>query len=59
MEAIITRAPAHRLAPDGAGWIRAAWRVARTAASAVGKTLVATSRAGLLLKNGSRPRRRF
>jgi len=59
MEAIIVRASAHPLESAVAGWLNATRRLAQAAATAAGETLVATSRAGLLVKNRSRPRRRF
>lgn len=60
MEAIITRAPATRqLESAVAEWLHATRRLARTVARAAWEALIATSRAALLVKNGSRPRRRF
>lgn len=60
MEAIITRAPTSRqLESAVAEWLHATRRLGRTAARAAWDTLIATSRAALLVENGSRPRRRI
>jgi hypothetical protein len=60
MEAIITRAPATRpLESAVTEWLNATRRLARTVARAAWEELITTSRAALLVENGSRPRRRF
>ena len=60
MEAIITRAPATRpLELAIAEWLHATRRLARTVARAAWEELITTSRAALLVENGSRQRRRF
>jgi hypothetical protein len=60
MEAIITRAPATRqLESAAAEWLHASRRLARIVARAAWEALIATSRAALLVENGSRQRRRF
>ena len=60
MEAIITRAPATRpLESAVAEWLHASRRLARIVARTAWDALITTSRAALLLENGSRPRRRL
>ena len=60
MEATITRALTTRqLESAVAEWLHATRRLARAAARAAWEVLIATSRAALLVENGSRPRRRF
>jgi hypothetical protein len=60
MEAIITRVLATRqLEAAVAEWQHATRRLARAVARATWEALIATSRAALLLENGSKPRRRF
>ncbi len=60
MEAIITRALGTRqLESAVAEWLHATRRLVRTVAHAAWEALIATSRAALLVANGSRPRRRF
>jgi hypothetical protein len=60
MEAIIIRGPATRqLESAAAEWLHATLRLARTVARATWEELIRSSRAALLVENGSRPRRRF
>ena len=59
MEAIIARASVYGLDSAVTVWLRATRRLVRAAARAAGESLVATSRAGLLVRNGSRPHRRL
>lgn len=60
MEAIITRAPTTRqLELAVAEWLNASRRLARIVARAAWNALITTSRAALLVENGSRPRRRL
>jgi hypothetical protein len=60
MEAIINRAPASRqLDLAIAEWLHATRRLAHLGARAVWQALIASSRATLLLQNGSRPRHRL
>ena len=58
MEAILARAPA-RLEAAAAEWLRATRKLVGAASQVAGEALVQYSRAALLLKCGSRPRRRF
>lgn len=59
MEAITARASARQLELAAAEWLRSTRRLVRAAARATWETIIATSRAALLLQNGSRPHRRF
>lgn len=60
MEATISRIPApRRIESAVAQWLHANRHLARTIARATWETLVANSRAGLLVKNGSRSHRRL
>ncbi len=60
MEAIITRAPATRqLESAVAEWLYATRRLAQTIARSAWEALITTSRAALLVENGSRPRHRL
>jgi hypothetical protein len=60
MEATISRVPApRRIESDIAVWLHANRRLARGVARRVWEALMATSRAALLVKNGSRPRGRL
>jgi len=60
MEAIINRASASRsIEPALLEWLHANRRLARIVARTAWDALIATSRAGLLVASGSRPRRRF
>lgn len=47
------------LAAAAAAWLKASKRLLRAAGLAVLEELVATSKAGALIANNSRPRRRF
>lgn len=59
MEAILARTPAAQLETAAAQWMRATRRLAHSAFLAAGAALVKSSRAGLLVSAGVRPRRRF
>lgn len=60
MEAIITRALTIRpLESAVSEWLHATRRLARAVARVAWAALIATSRAALLVENGSRPRRRL
>jgi hypothetical protein len=60
MEAIITRGTVTgQLESAVAEWVHATRRLARAVARSAWEELIATSRAALLVENGSRPRRRF
>lgn len=59
MEAIILRTPARPLESAFADWLRATQKLARATLRALGSALIENSRAALLLRNGSRSRRRF
>jgi hypothetical protein len=59
MEAIIVRTPTRQLELAVSEWLRATRRLVRAAWRAASDVLVNYSRAGLLVSNGSRQRRRF
>jgi hypothetical protein len=59
MEAIIVRTPNHQLELAVSEWLRATRRLVRAALRATGDALVNYSRAGLMLKGGSRRLRRL
>jgi ABC-type arginine/histidine transport system permease subunit len=54
MEAIIARLPDGQLEAAAAAWLSATRKLARALLHAAGNALVQYSRAGLLLKSGSR-----
>jgi hypothetical protein len=59
MEATLARTPGRHLEAAIGEWLRATRRLARAGARAAWEALVSTSRAGLLLAGGGRPRRRL
>jgi hypothetical protein len=60
VEATINRVPAARPIESAlVEWLHANRRLALSMARGVWEALIATSRGALLVKNGSRPRRRF
>ena len=59
MNAIVSRAPAHQLESAVAEWLRATQRLARAVLRRAGELLVDYSRAGLMVRGGSRRMRRF
>jgi hypothetical protein len=59
MEATFATTSGRQLEHAAADWLRATRRLARAVLRAIGDALVNYSRAGLLVNNGSRPRRRL
>ena len=59
MEAILARAPGRQLETAALAWLDATRRLARVLLAAAADVLVQYSRAGLLLKAGSRRLRRL
>jgi hypothetical protein len=59
MDAIISRVPGRQLETAAADWLQVTRRLARAALCAAGDALVNYSRAGMLVRSGSRPRRRL
>jgi hypothetical protein len=59
MDAIITRVPGRQLETAAADRLQATRRLACAALRAAGDALVNYSRAGMLVRSGSRPRRRL
>lgn len=59
MEAILSRTPSRQLESAAADWLRATHKLARALLRVAGDALVNYSRAGLLLKSGSRRIRRL
>lgn len=58
MDAIIGRASGIGIEPAWAEWLKATRTLARIALKVAGEVLVNTSRAGLMVRNGSRRRLR-
>jgi hypothetical protein len=59
MEATFSTASGRQLEYATTDWLRATRRLARAALRAAGDALVNYSRAGLMVRNGGRPRRRL